>query len=164
MLFVVAACSSKVATTSTSSSTSGGYNEDLSLWRPKDAMPSDSVKNNATSQVKKPLEPVEAKFTINQQLDTVLDSISRINLANGHIDGFTIQVYSGVKREEALNVKKELSSSLPDLDADVQYVQPNFRVRVGKYYDRLHAQKDFLAIRRHFPNAIVIPERISIQQ
>ena len=166
LLLLAVACSSKVATTTTSSSANGGHNEDLSLWRPRDIMPKDSVSTpsaNQAADVKKPLEPVEAKFAVNNDLDAVLDSISRINLANGHIDGFTIQVYSGTKREEALNAKKELSVSLPELDSEVQYVQPNFRVRVGKYYDRLLAQKDFMLIKRHFPNAIVIPERIAIQ-
>jgi len=160
---LMAACSSKVTTTTTSPT--GGHSEDLSLWRPHDVMPADSAVTASINptEVKKPVEPVEAKFAVNATLDAVLDSISRINLANGHIDGFTIQVYSGIKREEALNAKKELSVSLPELDSEVQYVQPNFRVRVGKYYDRLQAQKDFMLIKKHFPNAIVIPERISIR-
>jgi hypothetical protein len=164
LIVFAAGCAPKTTTTSTSAN-AGKYSEDLSIWRPKDSMPPDTIKHSSTSQtdIKKSTALVEAKFTVNDQLDAVLDSIGRINKANGVIDGFTIQVYSGVKREEALNAKKEISVSLPDLDADVQYFQPNFRVRVGKYYDRLHAQKDFLAIKKHFPNAIVIPERIPIQ-
>jgi hypothetical protein len=164
LIVFVAGCAPKTTTTS-STTTPGKYSEDLSIWRPKDQMPPDTTKRSSTqpNEIKKSTALVEAKFTINEQLDGILDSISRINKANGVIDGFTIQVYSGVKREEALNAKKELSVALPDLDSDVLYVQPNYRVRVGKYYDRLQAQKDFLAIKRHFPNAIVIPERISIQ-
>jgi hypothetical protein len=165
LLFAVATgCASKVTTSSPSGNTNK-YSEDLSIWRPKDTMPPDTIKHASAqpTDLKKSTALVEAKYTVNESLDAVLDSISRINKANGVIDGFTIQVYSGVKREEALNAKKEISVALPDLDSDVQYVQPNFRVRVGKYYDRVHAQKDFLAIKRHFPNAIVIPERIPIQ-
>jgi hypothetical protein len=164
LIVFAAGCAPKTTTTSTSTNT-GKYSEDLSIWRPKDSMPPDTIKNRSTqnTQIQKSTALVEAKFTVNNELDTVLDSIGRINKANGVIDGFTIQVYSGVKREEALNANKEISVALPDLDSDVQYVQPNFRVRVGKYYDRLEAQKDFLAIKKHFPNAIVIPERIPIQ-
>jgi hypothetical protein len=165
LIVCVAGCAPKATTTSSTTTTTGKYSEDLSIWRPKDQMPPDTTKQTSTqpNEIKKSTALVEAKFTINDQLDGILDSIGRINKANGVIDGFTIQVYSGVKREEALNAKKELSVALPDLDSDVLYVQPNYRVRVGKYYDRLQAQKDFLAIKRHFPNAIVIPERISIQ-
>jgi hypothetical protein len=162
---LVASCSPKTTTT-TSSSTPGKYSEDLSVWRAKQTAPDTTKKAQATQVTTgkdQPSQYVEAKFAVNESLDAVLDSINRINLSNGLVDGFTIQVYSGTKREEALNVKKQLSGSLPELDAEVQYVQPNFRVRAGKYYDRLQAQKDYIAIRRFFPNAIVIPERIQIR-
>jgi hypothetical protein len=161
---VVAGCSSKTTTTTTTAPTQEGrYSEDLSIWHPKE-VPSDTVKNTAlhVNTEKTPAVATEAKFAVNTQLDAVLDSISEVNLVNGHVDGFTIQVYSGTKREEALNAKKALQTSLPDLDSEVQYVQPNFRVRTGKYYDRFEAQKDYLSVKRHFPNAIVIPDRIAI--
>jgi uncharacterized protein YebE (UPF0316 family) len=45
-------------------------------------------------------------YTVNKQLDAVLDSIDRINLTRKFVEGFTIQVYSGLKREDALNVRK----------------------------------------------------------
>lgn len=164
-LFIIAVgCAPKVTTTGTSNNAGGKYTEDLSVWRPKDVV-TDTIKKANTIKpdgTKSQSHYVEAKFTVNNALDAVLDSISEVNLANGTTDGFTIQVYSGIKREEALNAKKELSSALPDLDAEVQYVQPNFRVRAGKYYDRLQAQRDYLAIKRYFPNAIVIPDRIPI--
>ena len=118
---------------------------------------------NGTTTAQKTTQYVEAKFAINNALDNVLDSISRINLSVGYVDGYTIQVYSGLRQEEALKAKKQLTTSLPDVSAEVQYVQPNYRVRVGKYYDRFNAQKDYAAVKRYFPNAILIPERIAIQ-
>jgi len=136
------------------------------VWRQKE-IAVDTTKTRkpaeATSAGDKQTHYVDPKFAVNESLDAVLDSINRINLNNGLVDGFTIQVYSGVKREEALNVKKHLASSIPGLESEVQYAQPNFRVRAGKYYDRLQAQKDYIAIKKYFPNAIVIPERIPIQ-
>lgn len=106
---------------------------------------------------------IDPRYAVNEQVDAVLDSIYEQNLNSGYIDGYTIQVYSGINREDALNIKKKLSQSLPDLESDVQYRQPNFRVRTGKYLTRLEAQKDYLAVKRHFPNAIVIPDRIAMQ-
>ena len=164
VVVMLAGCASKITTTSNTNNAGGKYSEDVSVWRPKD-LPGDTIKKTPVvvkDGTRQPTQYVEAKFAVNQNLDTVLDSISRINLANGLVDGYTIQVYSGIKREEALNAKKELSVSLPDLNADVQYVQPNFRVRAGKYYDRMQAQKDYLSVKRYFPNAIVIPDRIPI--
>ncbi|MFZ6011850.1 MAG: SPOR domain-containing protein [Bacteroidota bacterium] len=155
------ACSSKTTTTPT---LSGQYSEDLSVWRPKVEAPKDTTKvTGTTDQKKNPHQYVEPKFTVNEKLNMVLDSIDRININQKFVDGFTIQVYSGIKREDALTTKKQLGYSLPTLEADVQYVQPNFRVRAGKYLSRLEAQKDYMAVKRYFPNAIVIPDRIYIR-
>ena len=166
LMMFIAACSSKVSSTGGNATAHGKYSEDLSVLRPKETITDTSRNANTVTQTTgdRKTEYVEAKFAVNEKLDVVLDSISKINHSNGFIDGFTIQIYSGIKREEALNVKKELSTKLPQLDSDVQYVQPNFRVRAGKYYDRLTAQRDYLEIKRHFPNAIVIPDRIPISQ
>lgn len=154
-------CASKV-TTGTSAG-AGKYAEDLSVWRPEATEAVDSIKTPTTPERTRTNQYVEARNAINDQVDTILDTIYRENRERGFIDGYTIQVYSGIKREDALNVKKKLSQSLPELESEVQYRQPNFRVRTGQYFSRLEAQQDYLAVKRYFPNAIVIPDRISIQ-
>ena len=153
-------CASKVTTSGTSGT--GKYTEDLSVWRPEAEKKVDSVKAAPANARTRTNQYVEARNSIDGQVDTVLDSIYTENRSKGAIDGYTIQVYSGIKREDALNVKKKLSQSLPELESDVQYRQPNFRVRAGKYFTRLEAQKDYLEVKHHFPNAIVIPDRIPI--
>ena len=141
----------------------GKYSEDLSGVRPKaEAIPeSDSTKKQSVKRDAKSY--VEPKYTVNKQLDAVLDSIDRINLNRRFIDGFTIQVYSGLNREEAMLVKRDLTTYLPKLEADVLYNQPNFRVKTGRYFNQLEAQKDFQLIKTIFPNAIIVPDKISIK-
>jgi len=157
---VLGGCAPSQKTTGTQG---GKYHEDLSGVRPPidDEVATDSLKSNPVKRDTKTY--VETKYTVNQQLDTVLDSIDRINLKRQFIDGFTIQVYSGLKRDEALLVKKDLTLLMPDLEADVHYNQPNFRVRGGKYFTQLEAQKDFQTIKAMFPNAIIVPDKISIK-
>jgi hypothetical protein len=141
---------------------SGKYYEDLSGARPKiEAVSAEESTSSSTSQrdIKAYIEPV---YAVNKQLDAVLDSINRINLTRKFIDGYTIQVYSGQKREEALTVKKDLLKYLPKIEADVHYNQPNFRVKAGRYTNQLEAQKDFQAIRNYFPTAIIVPDRIPL--
>ena len=133
----------------------------MSVWRPKVETQSADVKT-PVEEGRKQTPYIEPKYAVNKKLDTVLDSIDHFNLQRNFIDGFTIQVYSGLKREDALNAKKELSSSLPDLESDVQYSQPNFRVKVGKYFTRIDAQKDYVEVKRYFPAAIVIPDKVAI--
>jgi hypothetical protein len=92
----------------------------------------------------------------------VLDSIDRYNTSRKFIDGFTIQIYSGLKREDALRAKKNLSLSLPDIESEVEYSQPNFRVKAGRYFNRLDVQRDYILVKKHFPTAIVIPDKVTI--
>lgn len=158
----LASCASPKNTT-VSSSQGQVYSEDLSIWRPKAETPANN--NNTTTTVTdnpKQTQYVEPKYAVNKKLDTVLDSINRYNRAKQFIDGFTIQIYAGLKREDALNAKKNLSTSLPDLQSEVVYAQPNFRVKVGKYYTRLDAQRDYVAVKKYFPTAIVIPDKVAI--
>ena len=159
-------CAPRTSPSTGSGSQSKEYQEDLSVWREKFALNDSSnqlsPENNPNNPVER-TEYVEAKFAVNEQVDAILDSIAEVNLMNNHVDGFTIQIYSGVKREEALNAKKEMALQIPELEADIQYAQPNFRVRVGKYFDRFDAQRDYMTIKKRFPNAIIIPERIPIK-
>jgi hypothetical protein len=157
-LMILGSCSAPKKTTTTQG---GKYSEDLSVWRPK---ATDVTKNNTpadSSAERKVTTYVEPKLAVNKQLDVVLDSIDRINLGQKYVSGYTIQVYSG-KREEALNVKKQLTQYLPDHTADIQFTEPIFRVKVGKYYTLLEAQADYTEIKRHFQAAIIVPERISL--
>ena len=153
-------CASPKSTTI--SSQGPGYSEDLSVWRPKAPTPVDNTTNTNVSSDPKQTQFVEPKYAINKKLDTVLDSIDRYNISKQFIDGFTIQIYAGMKREDALNAKKNLAVSLPDLSSEVEYAQPNFRVKVGKYYTRIDAQQDYVAVKKYFPTAIVIPDKVAI--
>ncbi len=159
---VIVGCGPRLA--SSTSAGAGKYSEDLSVWRPLTEKKADTVKaeHPASDRIRTD-KYVEARYAVTGQVDSVLDSIYAENLSNGHVDGYTIQVYSGIRREDALDVKKKMTQALPDLTSDVQYRQPNFRVRTGKYLSRLEAQKDYLAVKRYFPNAIVIPDRLEIQ-
>ncbi len=158
VVFISACASQKKSSTATQSSR---YSEDLAVWRPKVEALSDEttpVKNDDRKQT----TYVEPRYTVNKKLDAVLDSINRINLSRKFIDGYTIQVYAGLKREEALNTKKQLTTALPDLESEVYYVQPNFRVKAGKYLNQIDAQKDFIAVKKVFPSSVIVPDKIAI--
>lgn len=162
-LFLMGCASHPSTTTTSGNPQTGRYSEDLSALRPKaDAPSSDVVVKQQPIDDRKQMAYVEPKFTVNKQLDGVLDSINRFNRAQRYLDGFTIQIYSGAKREEALNFKRRLASTVPEINSEVEYVQPNFRVTGGKYFQRIDAQKDYMEVKRYFPNAIVIPDRIPI--
>jgi hypothetical protein len=157
-LIIVAACK---PAQQTQTAQGGKYHEDLSGVRPKLEEPIDQP-NNPEKIKRDPKVYVEATHTVNKQLDAVLDSIDRINLTRKFVEGYTIQVYSGLKREDALNVKKQLTISMAQLNSELEYVQPNFRVKTGKYFTRLEAEMDYAKVRQYFPAAIVVPDKIPL--
>lgn len=159
LLLFLAGCATPKKTSSTQGTK---YSEDLSVLRPAIEMPtrqSNPMETNVNTHKAKYVEP---KYTINKPLNNILDSIDRFNLNTRFIDGFTIQIYSGLDREAALATRKDLTVALPDIESEVQYTQPNFRVKAGKYYSRLDAQKDFQSIKKRFPSAILVPDKIEI--
>jgi cell division protein FtsN len=135
------------------------YHEDLYTLRPTFPEVIDSAQQNQNRQ-KMDVVPTQ---TVNEKVDGVLDSINRFNVTRKLIDGYTIQIYSGQNREEAMNAKKKMATEVPGLTAELEYNQPKFRVRVGSYYSRLEAQKDMLHLKRPFPNAILVPEKIIVR-
>lgn len=134
------------------------YHEDLYSLRPRMAEPVDSL-TLATTRPEKHF--VAATANVNEKVDDVLDSINRFNITRKFIDGYTIQIYSGQNREEAMNVKKRMTET--DLNALLEYNQPKFRVRVGNYYSRLEAHKDLTRLKAIFSNAILVPEKILVR-
>jgi hypothetical protein len=137
------------------------YHEDLSANRPKFLNVEDSLKRNrVTDSVIAIAAPTR---NVNAKVDAILDSIDRFNMTKRYVDGFTLQVYSGQKREDAMNAKLKISSEAADLIANLQYIQPKFRVTIGTYFTKLDAQKDLMRLKRIFPNAILVPEKIQIR-
>jgi SPOR domain len=140
--------------------TSKPYYEDLSSLRPKvilEAKKKDSIVQSTQT------ENIPPKYSVNEKVDFVLDSIDRFNLTRKFVDGYTIQIYSGQKRDEALKVQKRLVEENSTYVPNIQYLQPKFRVTVGKYFTRIEAQKDLVKLKRIFSSASLVPERIMIK-
>ena len=135
------------------------YHEDLSVNRPKFVIANDTTRRLPETD---PVQTVAIKPTrnVNTKVDGILDSIDRFNLTKRFVDGFTIQVYSGQKREDAMNTKQKIIEDTPELIANLQYIQPKFRVTVGHYFTKLDAQKALTRLKRYFATAILVPEKI----
>jgi hypothetical protein len=73
------------------------------------------------------------------------------------IEGYTIQAYAGGSREMAFKICDLLHIHYPSLNPEVQYKQPHFTVRIGKFLDRLEAYKLYIPIKELIPQAIIRP-------
>ena len=131
-----------------------GYFEDLSYTR--DTKKNISQNNFILSNNNKTKVP-----TIKNELDSILNIIKYEN--NDYIEGYTIQLYLGDNRILAEETEIKLNKLDSLTERITIFTQPNYRVKVGKYYNRFNANRDYNKFKKTFPNAIIIPEKIKIQ-
>lgn len=126
------------------------YSEDLSGSRIRfDDLPKVSAFEKGEGMV----SPVDG------ELNQTLQRITRENEEEIFYNGFTILVYSGVDREEAFKTRNDLYSEYPDIQTDMQYQQPRYLVKVGKYIHRIEALAWYEKLKETFPGARIIQDR-----
>ncbi|WP_158856275.1 hypothetical protein [Lunatibacter salilacus] len=127
-----------------------GYTENLeNTLPPFEAFPASAVSVRSKETVK----PVDDDLSI-----AVQRLISK-NEEEMYISGFTILVYSGVDREEAFKTRNTLYSEYPDVLTFMQYQQPRYLVKVGRYINRIEALAWYEKINDEFPSARIIQDR-----
>ncbi|MEP0294935.1 MAG: SPOR domain-containing protein [Reichenbachiella sp.] len=153
------------APTASTKVSSSVYEEDLSIYRLEYKVNEESVIEefvipNESTSVEKDVSPTN---DIRSELDTVLYRIKKSRENTQHIEGFSIQLYSGNSRDKANQIKVRTYEVLEDQRPRVSYEQPNYKVRVGEYYSRLEANSDFVTLQKHFSRAVLVPVKIKIE-
>jgi hypothetical protein len=114
----------------------------------------------------------QGELNINQSsaIDTLLSryivSNKKYKTTDGKqgMPGSRIQIYySSVRyaREESNKVMLQFLNKFGDMKAYVQYQDPGwYMVRVGNYRTKAEAYKDFMEIKKLFPDAYIVPATI----
>jgi hypothetical protein len=68
---------------------------------------------------------------------------------------YRIQLHSG-SRSEAEKIIREFNISNENLDSDIIYETPNFKVWIGFFRSRLDAERIFKDLKEDFPKAMII--------
>jgi len=143
----------KVATPTATST----YTEDLSVHRPVYSPSTDAADTSAIASETVNYVPLEGH--IKAELDSIAKIAYEQNKAGRYVDGFVIQVYSGTSRDEANTARLKMDKLFPELSPKMSYHQPSFRVKGGRFTDRLEAHRIYNTVRADFPRALLIPER-----
>ena len=131
-----------------------GYFEDLSFLRES------PEKNNVDSNNINEISIIEeSKF--NKELENIYITYENTP-KNKYLNGYTIQIFSGLEREKADSIFFTADSIYSELDIYTLYDQPNYRVKVGKYFYRINANKALNKLINDFSEAIIVPEIIKI--
>lgn len=170
MLGLYFSCAGSGSTPQKSGSYKVDYEEDLTAVRKMVTYQTDDELKAATGATPSspenrfPEAPVLMTQDITQDLDQLLAEVAQKNTSIKSIQGFTIQVYSGTNREQANLARRQVYMVLPDAKPELKYMQPNYKVQVGQFVERLEAQKIFSLIKKEFPSALIIPDRIEINK
>lgn len=139
------------------------YSEDLSYARETyPELPADNIL--APAEENGPVS-TESGTPVDKDLQVALNNLSKENEERGVYAGFTILVYSGIDREQAFETRNQLYNTLPDqIKAEMEYEQPRYLVKVGRYIHRIEAQSLFHSIKQDFPSARIIRQRFGKTQ
>lgn len=134
-----------------------GYQEDLSDSRVTfEAKPEPNIVSENSI--------VGGELAIDTDLDQALIRFANDNKAEKYYSGFTVLVYSGVDRDLAFKTRNDLYTNFPEIKSDMQYQQPRYLVKVGKFINRIEAQAYYFKLKDSFPFARIIQDRFQREE
>ncbi|WP_299532314.1 SPOR domain-containing protein [Ulvibacterium sp.] len=101
----------------------------------------------------------QGKITIEQDknIDTLLEIYKSAKESTEH---YRIQVGFG-SFDQAQEIQMEVEEDFPELPSKIDFDSPTYRVRVGKFKDKLEAERKFLEVREKYPNAMLLKPKKS---
>lgn len=105
------------------------------------------------------LSSVQSAIAVDDELEVIQLSLIEKNKSESYFSGYTVLVYSGIDRNQAFKTRDDLFQYFPDLKAEMQYQEPRYLVKVGRYGYKIEAQKNYSSIKTQFPSARIIQDR-----
>jgi hypothetical protein len=76
--------------------------------------------------------------------------------------GYRLQVFLSQDKEQVMKMKAEFIKNFDDVEVYVDRKAPNYRLKVGDFYNRFDANAYKLKIAKLYPNAIVVSDDVSL--
>mgnify|MGYP001820442907 CR=1 FL=1 len=105
----------------------------------------------------------EGSITIesSQSIKQLVAQKRAYNKNKRYVKGFKVQLFYG-SEEGALQVREDFMSVYPDINSELKFHSPYWKVWVGSYKTRLEADRGLLDIKEGFQSAIVVPAKVKI--
>lgn len=79
------------------------------------------------------------------------------------ISGYRVQLASGNNRQTLMEVKARFLQKYPEVDAYLEYMAPQFKLRVGDFRSRAEAEQFLADVRKSFSAAFVVPDKVMVE-
>ncbi|MEO0572381.1 MAG: SPOR domain-containing protein [Bacteroidota bacterium] len=96
----------------------------------------------------------EGTVTIEQnpKIDQLVKVYNKVNSNKGY---YQIQVGFG-SYQKAQNLKSQVEIDFPGWYSKIEFQEPTYRVRLGKFQDPLEAERRFREVRKKYPSAMLL--------
>ncbi len=100
------------------------------------------------------------KGHINIQQDQKISELLEVyKSTNENSDYYRIQVGFG-SYSNALQIKSQVEMDFPTLESKIDFDSPTYRVRIGRFKNKLEAERKFNEVRQKYPDAmLLIPKK-----
>lgn len=125
----------------------------------EEALPLCSIDTTKKKNIAKKDTPIPSSIQFNKesQLEELLAKRKLVYEKAPFIKGYTIQLYMGSSRTEALKLQDMASTLQSTYIPELNYRQPNYTVWLGFFSDKLEAYFFSLALAKKFPKAMLRP-------
>jgi hypothetical protein len=112
------------------------------------------------------LSKAQGRLVLNmpESVDTLLQKTLEKNKETHSFSGYRIQIFQTTDRKKAFEIKKELISIFPDEFVVLIFNEPNYKIRLGNYRNKIEAQKMYHVLMKMYPQTFVIPDKIDIEE
>lgn len=84
--------------------------------------------------------------------------------AEGQVEVYRLQLYNGNSREKAEQALSTARNIYGAQHISMKYDQPNYKAKVGFFFNQLEAYQAQGLLKADFPGAIIISERIKVEE
>ncbi len=88
----------------------------------------------------------------NPKIDQLVKVYNKVNSTRGY---YQIQVGFG-SYEKAQNLKSQVDIDFPGWYSKIEFQEPTYRVRLGKFQNPLEAERRFREVRKKYPSAMLL--------
>lgn len=101
-----------------------------------------------------------------QEITDLINLHAAINKEHNRITGFRIQIFSGSSYDHSIEklqtIKENFEKDFPDIPAYLNYFDPDFKIRVGNFRNRLECIPLLKKIRRKYPSCYPVKTEIPL--
>ena len=90
-----------------------------------------------------------------EQDEKISELLAIYKTANESAAYYRIQVGFG-DYSKAQEIKSNVEQDFPGLSSNIDFDSPTYRVRIGRFKDKLDAERKFREVRRKYPDAMLL--------